>query len=75
MARYGVVLVQTASTYIEVEADDREAAVEAAIDKAPSGLCAQCSGWGQEVGIEMAGDWELPTELDGSESESAVTEL
>ena len=58
MPEFTVHLIQTASTVITVEADDCEAAIEAAYDKAPSDVCASCSGWNGSIGIELAGTWE-----------------
>ncbi|WIA95841.1 hypothetical protein [Curtobacterium sp. MCBA15_004] len=53
MAQYAVTLVTTASTVIQVEADDEEAAIVAAFDQAPS------AAWNwPEIG-----DWQLPSEM------------
>lgn len=38
---------QVVSVSVTVDADDVEAAIEAAYDDAPTGICAQCSGWGK----------------------------
>jgi hypothetical protein len=57
MARYRVHMEAVASYFIEVEAEDEDAAVEAAYEEAP-GICAQCSGWGQQYGMDL-GEWEL----------------
>ena len=55
---YRVFFTSTASTVVEVEAEDFEAAVEAAYDGLPGGVCAQCAGWGGGPGIELAGEWD-----------------
>ena len=69
MSKYRVTLTTPAFAYITVEADDREAAIEAAYDNLPY-LCAQCSGWGHEdVSMELGEGWE-PEEHD-----YAVTEI
>lgn len=60
--KYRVAMVQTASTMVEVEAEDVDDAIDKAWQEAPGGLCAQCSGWGHGPGIDLAGDWE-PSEV------------
>lgn len=55
-SKYRVYLRTVASTTIEVEASSEEEAIEAAFKKTPY-LCAQCSGWGNSAGIELA-DWD-----------------
>lgn len=47
-----------ASVAVSIEADSVDDAQEKAdeFDDFPS-LCAQCSGWGQRLGIDL-GDWE-----------------
>jgi hypothetical protein len=58
MSMYRIYFHTTASTSVEVEADDYEAAVEAAYDGLPGGICAQCAGWGSDgPGIDMGDDW------------------
>lgn len=66
MATYTVHLTTTVSTSIEVEAEDRDAAIESAFqsDQMPSGLCAYCTGYGQKWNLDMAGDWDVD-EVDG----------
>lgn len=71
--KYTVHLTTFASLSIDVEIPDdtdqdkaREAAIEAALDNAPNGVCAQCSGWGQKWDLEI-GDWDVAKEMDGSE--------
>lgn len=59
MSKYTVYLTQTASCSVEVEADYYESAVDQAFEKAPSTLCAHCTGWGSPVGIDLAGYWDL----------------
>ena len=34
---------------------------DAAYNQAPGGVCAQCSGWGHEWGLEL-GEWEVDDE-------------
>jgi hypothetical protein len=55
---YTVFLTTTASTCITVEAEDEETAIDKAYNKLPY-ICAQCSGWGKDVGIELSGEWEV----------------
>lgn len=59
MPKYMVNFVATASMTITVEAEDAEAAIEAAHEDAPTGVCAQCSGWGQDFSLDLSGEWEL----------------
>ena len=64
MPQYRVTLETIASVTVEVEAEDKDAAVEEAFNEAPSGVCAQCSGWGQEWSMDM-GEWDTPKANDG----------
>lgn len=59
MTTYRVYLQQMAGTAVTVEADDEDQAIDKAYDNAPSGLCAQCAGFGQSPGIDLSGDWQL----------------
>ncbi len=56
MPKYRVYLQTVASVSIEVEAEDKEAAIDAAFEEAPSGVCAQCSGWGRKWSLDV-GEW------------------
>ena len=55
---YRVQFLTTASTLVEVEASSAEEARQVADEDfyGPS-VCAQCSGWGGNPGIEL-GEWE-----------------
>jgi hypothetical protein len=64
--KYRVYLTTTASATLDVEVPDdlgedeaREQAIEEAIQEAPSGVCASCSGYGQEWSLELGGDWDV----------------
>lgn len=48
MSPYVVHLVQPVEISVHVDADSPEAAIEAAHEQGVSGICAHCSGWGQE---------------------------
>jgi hypothetical protein len=48
MPKYTVYFSQVVSISVDVDAADPESAIEAAYDEAPPGVCARCSGWGQE---------------------------
>lgn len=61
MPRYRVSLETGASLFVTVEAEDEEAAIEAAYDNGQY-LCAHCTGWGQDWGLDL-GEWE-PSEVD-----------
>lgn len=62
MAKYRVNFETVASTYVEVEAANEEDALEKAYERGQSSICAQCSGWGQDPGIEL-GEWETPSNM------------
>lgn len=57
MPKFRVTLQQMASTVIEVDADNPEAAIEAAYADEPR-LCASCAGHGNPPGIGLDYDWE-----------------
>jgi len=59
MSTYIVALKTSAWTYIEVEADDEAGAIDEAADAETPGLCAQCSGWGQDTNLELSDGWEV----------------
>lgn len=62
MAIFTLYFTQVMSTSVTVEADDYDSAIDAAYQSenmAPTGVCAQCSGWGQPWSIDTSGDWEL----------------
>ncbi len=54
MSRYRVGTPYVMWTYETVEAEDETSAVEAA--EGIGGICAQCSGWGQEWDREIGDD-------------------
>lgn len=58
MARYRVAFHAYVSATVYVDAEDEEAAVEAAYDNLPSGVCAQCSGWNEDWSLDL-GDFEV----------------
>lgn len=65
MSVYRVYFSATANLAMKVEINDdgmdpdeaRDAAIEAAYDQQPSGICAQCSGWGHPWSIDL-GEFE-----------------
>jgi hypothetical protein len=57
MPKYRVYLQTVASTTIEVEADDEDAAIDAAYDQGTPTLCAYCSGYNQSHNLDL-GDFE-----------------
>lgn len=59
MAAYIVHLTSTVSTAVQVEADDKAAAIEAALVADTPTLCAYCSGYGQAHNLEMSGEWDV----------------
>lgn len=59
MPKYVVYLQTTASTSIEVDAEDEDAAIDAAYDHGTPVLCAHCTGFNQSHNLELADDWEV----------------
>ena len=57
--RYRVFFEQTASSVVEVEAENEETAVDLAYKELPPGVCASCAGWGGQPGVDLAGEWEM----------------
>lgn len=57
MPKYIVHFQTVASATLEVEAEDRQAAIEEARQEGVPGICAQCSGWGRDYSIDL-GEWE-----------------
>lgn len=71
MAKFRVNAEVTITILKTIEAESKEAAIEAAHDLSMPSLCYQCSGGGE-------GDddtWELTGELDGSACEITVEEV
>jgi hypothetical protein len=70
MPRFYVHMQMPLSTTIEVEAANEEAAIAAAFrsDQMPSGICAQCSGWGRPFSVDE-GEWDL---IDGDDAVEQV---
>jgi hypothetical protein len=58
MPAYRVLFSQIVSITIDVEADDPEAAIEAAYEEGPGGLCFQCSGYRQSWSRDDDGELE-----------------
>jgi hypothetical protein len=58
MPKYRVYLQTVASTVVTVEAEDKDEAYDKALEVDLPDLCAQCSGWGRDIGIDLAGVWE-----------------
>lgn len=57
--KYRVYFTGTADLTVTVDVNDPEAAIEQAYDEMPSGLCAQCSGWGRT----WSRDWPEEVEV------------
>lgn len=57
MAKFEVHMSTVSSFSVTVEADDTEDAIEKADDLTPS-ICAQCSGWGKNYGLDLGDTWE-----------------
>lgn len=74
MAEYTVYFSTNASCSVTVDDDDldqamvteyglKEILIERAYELVPGGLCAQCSGWGSDVGVDLSGEWDVDEEL------------
>ncbi len=66
MATYRVNYTSGAFLSIAVEADNEEDAIDKAYEEVPSGVCAQCSGWGEKWSLDVGDDWELLPSEEGS---------
>lgn len=66
MKKYRVILETGASVAVTVEAEGEEAAIELAFEDAPTGVCAQCSGWRQKWSLDF-GEWGTPMDREGRE--------
>ena len=62
MPKYAVYFVGTANTSVIVEADSKEEAGDKAYDALPTGICAQCSGWGQTWTQQWPDEMEIDTD-------------
>lgn len=58
MPKYRVTYETRAWFYIDIEAKDEDAAIEAGYTEVPD-ICAQCSGWGQKYELELGNEWEM----------------
>ena len=58
MAKYTVYLTTTATTAVEVDAENPDEALDKAYDAGMPTICAQCSGWGKGYNLDMDGEWE-----------------
>ena len=65
--RYTVNFSQVVSVTVTVDADDVEQAIEAAHDEAPTGVCAQCSGWGQHWSRDDDGELNVESVYHGDD--------
>lgn len=77
MKKFRVYLQTWASTSVEVEAEDKEAALTAYFDDmnvALPTLCAQCSGWGQDYNLDLNDQWN-PAVSPGEPETNAVEEI
>lgn len=79
MAEYTVHFTQIVSISVTVEVDDTgedfdvEQVIEQAFDEAPSGVCAQCSGWHQTWSRDDSGA-ELNSESVEKDGEEVYVE-
>ncbi len=74
MAKYRVYLQTVASTSIEVEADDKDAALEAAVSADMPTICVHCSGYGDpDKSLELGDEWDISQHLSVDEAVQEVT--
>lgn len=61
MAKKTVLFNQTIGVTVTVETDstDPDEIIEQALEEAPAGICAHCSGWGQNWSREDDGELEI----------------
>ena len=57
MTRYRVGIPAAAYITINVETDDPEDAIEAAMHAEQPYICAQCSGWNRDYSLDLSDDW------------------
>jgi hypothetical protein len=71
MAKFKVYLSSVQEACLEVEAEDYESAIEAALEEGVPGICAQCSGWGSSGFWRESdeGEWEVDSVSDASDTE------
>jgi len=71
MAEYKIPFKTGAFTWVTVEADNYDDAVDKAFVEGMPGVCAQCAGWGNYAahsGVELGDEWEADEtyyEVDG----------
>lgn len=68
MPKFTVHMDAVISTSVTVEAEDVEAALEASYDEVPTGICAQCCGWGKSWSKDE-GEYEPVSVYDESNTE------
>ena len=73
MAKSRVSLEAVASTVIEVEAENKDDAYEAALSQSMPRICAQCSGWGGRQNLEISDEWDIPQDQSTDEAVEEVT--
>lgn len=71
MPKYRVYFTQVIDVGVEVEADDPEAAIEAAVDDAPAGLCVSCTGYRADWFRDDAGELEAESVVDLSDPDQS----
>lgn len=64
MSEFKVYFEGMAGMTVTVEADDVEAAIEKAHDAIPSGVCAQCGGWGEKWSLGVPDEWGVDSVAD-----------
>ena len=76
MPKYRVALNARVSLSVTVEADNEDEARDAAYEKIPGGLCAQCSGWGREYSMDLE-EFDVDEDVTASDGTvfSAVQQL
>ena len=74
MPKYRVYLQTIANTVIEVEADNKDEALDAAHNESMPILGVCCAGWGKTgQNLELGDDWEIPSTLTLEESVEEIS--
>jgi hypothetical protein len=63
---YTVHFTTVLSTSVTVGATDADAAIALAYEEAPGGICALCSGWGEQWSRDDSGDMEAEDVTDAA---------
>lgn len=69
MPNFTVYFEGHADAYVRVEAEDISEAIDKAYDQVPYGVCAQCSGYGQNWGLDISDEMTASSVRDNATDE------